>query len=48
MITYLGVSEFLRHGLKIGFSYYQPDDDFDHHEFNLFILFILFQIRWEN
>lgn len=48
MITELAISEFLKHGLKVGFSYYAPDENFDHHEFNVFVLFILFQIRWEN
>ena len=37
-LTRLSFSEFLRYGLKIGFSYYGPDEDWDEHELNLFLL----------
>ena len=34
-------------GLLLGWSFYNPEDDFDFYEFSIYLLFVQFQLRWE-
>ena len=36
-------------GLVLGWSFYEPDeteDELNHYEFNLYLLFVQFQLKW--
>lgn len=37
----------LPNGLVLGWNYYTPEEGYEFYEFDLYLLFVQFQIRWE-
>jgi len=42
----IAISERFRIGPLLGWSYYDPDDEEDFYELNIYLIFIMIHIKW--